>query len=160
MAHVQFITYNQTTCESLDKHTMRERENLLLARMVPVCGWRYVLFFFSFYSLLCRTLISFFTKKKMNCNGKIGAKDRYAPNGIRNGGSLIRREISGGLEVRRRIGNIGWVVIDGDGSVRILLFFSFIYLSFSRFILNLRSDSSFYVILNTETNLIFLFFLF
>ena len=62
------------------------------------------------------------------------------PSGIRNGGSLIRREISGGLEVRRQIGNIGWVVIDGDGSVRIS-FFSYIYLSFSRFILNLRSCS-------------------
>ena len=50
------------------------------------------------------------------------------PSGIRNGGNLIRREIYGGLEVRRQIGNIGWVVIDGDGSVRILLFF-IIYLS-------------------------------
>ena len=90
--------------------------------------WMEVRLMFPFYFLLCRTLISFFTKKKTNCNGKIGAKDRYALNGIRNGGSLIRREIYGGLEVRRQIGNIGWVVIDGDGSVRIFSFHYLIYL--------------------------------
>ena len=53
------------------------------------------------------------------------------PSGIRNGGSLIRREISGGLEVRRQIGNIGWVVIDGDGSVRISFFFIYLSIVFS-----------------------------
>ena len=93
--------------------------------------WMEVRLIFPFNFLLCRTLISFFTKKKRIVIKKIGVKDRYVPNGIRNGGSSIRREISGGLEVQRQIGNIGWVVIDGDGSVRIFLFHLFIYLFFS-----------------------------